>query len=132
MSQMDIEYAIKKDVRNNPIVREVDMQQKREFARTLGVTVLVVGMLLFSVWQHVGVLRHGYEIEQLQKERAAEEVLNRKLRLELEALLAPSRIERLATTDLHMVAPSPKDSIVIERVGSAAQVVHAVVIARAR
>ena len=30
---IDLEYAIKKDIRNNPVVREIDTQQKREFRR---------------------------------------------------------------------------------------------------
>ena len=32
---IDLEYAIKQDIRNNPVVREVDREQKREFLRTL-------------------------------------------------------------------------------------------------
>ena len=33
---IDVEYAIKKDIRNNPVVREVDTRQKREFLRIAG------------------------------------------------------------------------------------------------
>ena len=36
MNSIDIEYAIKKDVRNNPIVREADTRQRQEFIRTAG------------------------------------------------------------------------------------------------
>jgi cell division protein FtsL len=133
MSQLDIEYAIKKDVRNNPIVREVDAQQKRTFARTLLVTAAVVGMLLFSAWQHFAVLQHGYEIGALEQQLAQEDVFNRRLRLELEALRAPSRIEQIALTDLHMVAPTQKDSVVIERIPASAPTQnHAAIVARAR
>ena len=39
---IDVEYAIKKDVRNNPIVRGVDEKQRRALVRTLAVGVLVV------------------------------------------------------------------------------------------
>ena len=73
-------------------------------------------MLLFSAWQHFDLLRHGYRLEQMQKERAAEEEVNRHLRLEIETLRSPARIERLATGRLRMVAPGPDDSAVIERV----------------
>jgi cell division protein FtsL len=118
MSQVDIEYAIKKDVRNNPIVRAVDAQQKRTFARTLVVTALAVGMLLFSAWQHFAVLQHSYEIGARQQDLAKEEVLNRRLRLELETLKAPSRIEQIALTDLKMIAPAQNDSVVIERISA--------------
>jgi cell division protein FtsL len=52
----------------------------------------------------------------MQKERAVEAEVARHLRLEIETLRAPSRIERLATRRLHMVEPGPDDSVVIERV----------------
>ena len=32
----DLEFAIKQDIRNNPVVREVDLDQKREFVKMLG------------------------------------------------------------------------------------------------
>ena len=54
------EYAIKKDVRNNPIVREVDEHRLREQWRSVAIGVLFVGVLLFSGWQRVELLQHGY------------------------------------------------------------------------
>ena len=80
------EYAIKKDVRNNPIVREVDERRLQEQWRSVAVGVLFVGVLLFSGWQRVELLQHGYRVEQMQKERGNEEEINRHLRLEIETL----------------------------------------------
>ena len=74
-------------------------------------------VLLFSAWQHFELLRHGYQVEELQRERAAEE--------DIEPPPAPrdrhaasrrKRIETLATEQLHLVAPSRDEAIVIERV----------------
>ena len=113
------EYAIRKDVRNNPIVREVDEARQRELWKTVGMATLIVLVFLFSAWQRTELLRNGYEVEQMQKERAAEEELGRHLRLEIETLRAPDRIEALATGRLHLVAPSGDDAIVIERVVAA-------------
>jgi cell division protein FtsL len=110
------EYAIKKDVRNNPIVREVDQDRQREMFRSVAIGVFLVSVLLFSAWQHFELLRHGYRLEQMQKERAAEEDINRHLRLEIETLRSPARIESLAMGRLRMVAPGPDDAAVIERV----------------
>ena len=109
------EYAIKKDVRNNPIVREVDEARQRELWKTVGVAGFLVLVLLFSAWQHFELLRHGYQIEQLERERSTEAELGRQLRLEVETLRSPGRIERLATKQLHLVAPSNDEAIVIER-----------------
>ena len=110
------EYAIKKDVRNNPIVREMDRSRQRELWTTVGVASLLVLVLLFSAWQHFELLQHGYEVEGLQQERAAQEELTRQYRLEIETLRSPKRIEALATQRLHLVAPADGDAIVIERV----------------
>ena len=67
------EYAIKKDVRNNPIVREVDEARQRELWKSVGIAGFLVLVLLFSAWQHFELLRHGYQIEEMQRQRAAEE-----------------------------------------------------------
>ena len=110
------EYAIKKDVRNNPIVREVDEARQRDMWKSVGVAGFLVLVLLFSAWQHFELLRHGYQIEELQRERGAEEEIGRQLRLEIETLKSPKRIEGLATRQLHLVAPSLEEAIVLERV----------------
>lgn len=110
------EYAIKKDVRNNPIVREVDQTRQRELWKSVSIAGLLVLALLFSAWQHFELLRHGYEIEEMQRLKASEEETARRLRLEIETLKSPKRIEALASTRLHLVAPSRDDAIVIERV----------------
>ena len=116
MTGESFEYAIKKDVRNNPIVREVDRERHREMWRSTLIGVFLVLVLLFSAWQHFELLRHGYRLEEMQRERASEENINRHLRLEIETLRSPERIERMATGRLRMVAPSADDAIVIERV----------------
>jgi len=130
MSTLDFEYAIKKDVRNNPIVREVDETRQRELWRSIGVGVLLVGVLLFSAWQHFELLRHGYQIEQMQRERAGQEEVNRHLRLEIESLRSPERIERIAKEKLQLVEPAADEAIVIERVTPAAPPDKAIVASR--
>ena len=112
------EYEIRKDVRNNQIVREVDEQRQRELWTSLGIFGLLVSVLLFSAWQHFELLRHGYRIEQVQRDRADEDDISRHLRLELETLRAPQRIEKLATERLGMIAPGPTDAVILERVTS--------------
>ena len=113
------EYAIKKDVRNNTIVREVDETRQRELWKSLGIAGMLVIVLLFSAWQHFEVLRHGYRIEEMQRDRAAEEEIGRQYRLEIEMLRSPKRVEALAIGTLHLIAPSANDAIVIERVVAA-------------
>lgn len=110
------EYAIKKDVRNNPIVREIDRDRHRDMGRSVAVGIFLVAVLLFSAWQHFELLRHGYRLEQMQRDRSGEAEINRHLRLEIDTLRSPARIERLATGRLRMVTPGPGEASVIERV----------------
>ena len=110
------EYAIRKDVRNNPIVREVDEARQRDLWKTVGLTVGLVIAALFFAWPHMELMVNGYRIEQLQKQKDVEEEMTRQLRLEIETLRSPKRIEALATTRLHLVAPKQDEAIVLERV----------------
>jgi hypothetical protein len=80
------EYAIRKDVRNNPIVREVDQRRERELRQSVGIICVLVVVLLFSAWQHFELIRHGYRLEEMQRERAAE--------AEVERIVQPEPIEK--------------------------------------
>src|SRR4029453_7300750 len=130
MSATDFEYAIKKDVRNNPIVREVDEARQRQLLRAVGIGALLVGVLLFSAWQHFELVQHGSLMEGLQQERAAEGECNQHLKLEIATLGAPRRIEDTAIHKLRMVQPGPGDVVIIERVATPAPPAKSIVAAR--
>jgi cell division protein FtsL len=127
---LDFEYAIKKDVRNNPIVREIDEERQRQLWRSVAIGAVVVVVLLFSIWQTVELVSYGYQIQRLERERAAEEEELRRLRLRIEALRAPQRIERLALEELKLVRPDQQRAIVIERVTPSAPPDASVIAAR--
>lgn len=127
---IDVEYAIKKDLRNNPIVRGVDQKQRRALARTLGIGVLVVGMLLFSAWQRYQMIDHGYRVEKLTKEIAEQEALNRRLRLEVDTLRSPEMIEGRAMRELQMAYPTPAETVLVERIPATAAPKAVVALAR--
>ena len=124
------EYQIKKDIRNNPIVREVDEARARELWRSAGVIAVFVVLLLFSAWQHFELIRYGYRLEQLQRTYEEEERRNRHLNLEVQALQRPQRIEEIARTQQRMKEPAPEDVIVIERVRPTAPPDKAIVASR--
>jgi cell division protein FtsL len=129
MSSADFEYAIKKDVRNNPIVREVGEARQRQLWRSLAIGGVLVAVLLFSAWQNFAVVQHGYDLQKLQTLIEDERAINRHLRLEIESLRSPQRIERMAR-ELDLVAPAANQSIVLERVAPSALPGASVVAAR--
>jgi len=110
------DYAITKDIRNRPVVREVDGTRQRQLWRWILVALVLVVMAVVTAWQHVELIRYGYRLEAVKRERADEEEAARHLRLEIEELQAPGRIEELAVGQLHMVAPTRDSIVVIERV----------------
>ena len=124
------EYAIRKDVRNNPIVREVDHRRQRELWSSLGIGAVLVLVVMFDAWQHFEHIRHGYALDGLQKALTAEDGVRRHLRLEIETLRAPQRIERIAVTRLGMIQPTSGDAIVLERVLPAESPARSVVASR--
>ena len=110
------EWAIKKDVRNNPIVREVDLERHRDMWRSVGLSVFLVVVLLFTAWQQFELQQYGYRMEETQKLLDEEAVTNRRLRLEIEMRRSPKFVEERAMKQLRMVPPGPEDATVIERV----------------
>jgi cell division protein FtsL len=111
---MDFEHAIKMDVRNNPIVRELDRARQRELWRWMLVGGALVGVILFSLWQRFSVMRVATQIESAQRELSKELEVQRRLRLEVERLSAPQRIEQLARK-AHMVPADRTTTRIIVR-----------------
>ena len=129
MSSIDLEYAIKQDIRNNPVVREVDRDQKREFGRTLLHAAAVVGMLMFVLWPKTSRVASGYEIEKLRMAVADELRYQRQYRLEYEMLTRPEELQKRALRELRMVEPTERNTMVIERVPAGARADRAIVAA---
>jgi cell division protein FtsL len=97
-----------KHIDNSRLVREIDVERRRECFSLLGLGVLVFLFVLLFAWQHFQCVRYGYQIEQFKAEYATQEEQNHRLRLEQAALADPERIDTLARTRLGMVTPSPQ------------------------
>ncbi len=75
--------------------------------------ILLVG-LLFYLWQHIQVVRLGYQIERLRTERVALVQESKALSVELSRLRSLTRVEKLARRKLGMVNPGPGQVILLE------------------
>jgi len=106
----DLEFAIKQDIRNNPVVREVDLDQKREFMKMLGWAALAIGTLMFALLPRTSTSNLNYKIGKLKEAIAAEQEYQRQYTLELAYLTRPQEIRRRATLELHMITP-PDDLV---------------------
>jgi cell division protein FtsL len=89
-------------------------QRRRGSLRRLFIPFLIIAGLLLYVGGKVTIMRLGYRIEALEREKKDLERANRSLRIEASSLAAPARIEEIATGKLGMVRP-PKENIVVVR-----------------
>ena len=111
---IELEYTVKKDIRNNSVVRQADARQRAELRRMVAMAGFVVAMLLFSAWQHFGRLEATRRVEQLRADHARELAVNRQLRLNLERLRAPEPLAAQAAR-LGLRPPTLRETLVIER-----------------
>jgi hypothetical protein len=117
---IDLEYAIKADIRNNTVVREIDVRQRREMWRTVFLVVLTVGTFLLVAWQRTTIQTLGMQIEDLKLEQVREREAYRQLRLNLATLQAPQLIESRARA-IGMRPATLEETLVMERPDPAAQ-----------
>ncbi len=97
-----------------PVVRRTRVRwESLEFISSVALGVLILVGTLLYVWQHLHVVRLGYEIEQLREQQAALVQENKALRLERGQLRSLRRVEEIARKRLGMVAPKPGQVVLV-------------------
>ena len=89
-------------------------RSKRGSLRRVLIALLIISGLILYVGGKVKIVRLGYQLEALERERRELERANRSLRIEASSLSSPARIEEIAIKRLGMVHP-PKDNLVMVR-----------------
>jgi len=105
------EFYFVKPINNSRVVREVDLERRRECFSLLGLGFVVFLFVLMFAWQHFQCVRYGYQVEQIKAEYTTLEEQNHQYRLEQAALADPERIDTLARTRLGMVTLTPQQVI---------------------
>jgi len=81
--------------------------------------VLIFGLIVMGLMLYVGgkvqIMRLGYQIEDLEKQKRDLERMNRSLQIEASSLSAPGRIEEIAVKRLGMIRPSKENVVVVKR-----------------
>ncbi len=88
-----------------------ERSRRGSFRRALVVLFIIAALILY-VGGKVKIVRLGYQLEALEREKKELERENASLRIEASSLTSPARIEEVATKKLGMVRP-PKDNIVV-------------------
>ena len=90
-------------------------RSKRDGFRRVLVALLILSGLLLYVGGKVQIVRLGYQIDVLEREKHELERENRSLLIEASSLSSPSRIEEIAIKRLGMVRPAKENIVVVKR-----------------
>ena len=82
--------------------------------KTMVIVAPVVCAALFYVWAQVTTVRLGYTLSQVSDAHRSLLEVNRGLRIEVAALRAPERLERLAVERFHLEPPKTEQVIRLE------------------
>ena len=93
--------------------RSLVSARTRELLATVATLALLVGAVLSYVFQHIQVVRLGYQVEGLRGERAALLEQEKTLTLEAARLRAVKHVEEVARGRLGMVSPAPGQVTVV-------------------
>ena len=67
----------------------------------------ILSLMLFTVWEHAEMVRLGYEIEHMKREKLDQHKRQQALLVEYYGLVSLDRIEAIATTRLGLMRPQP-------------------------
>ncbi len=88
---------------------------RRGSFRRVILALAVISVLLLYVGGKVKIVRLGYQIETLEREKREMERENRSLLIEASSLSSPARIEEIAMKRLGMIRPAKENVVVVKR-----------------
>ncbi len=88
-----------------------ERSRRGSLQRTLAILLIIAALILY-VGGKVQIVRLGYQIEALERQKKDLERANASLRIEATSLASSARIEEIAVKKLGMIRP-PKDNIVV-------------------
>ena len=104
-------------INNSHVVREPDVAGRRKCYRVFASCAAALAVIFGIVLLHSECMRYGYEISQLEAQRAELKEANQQLRLEQARLADPERIDQLARQDLGLSPSSPQQFVRLGEAG---------------
>ena len=96
-----------KRIDNSRLVRNVQPVRLRSFYRTAGLGALIAACLMMYIYQHFQCIDLSFQLEDLKAKQSKSMALNSELRLEIEGLRDPRRIDVIARRQLGLTQPMP-------------------------
>ena len=101
------EFHTVKRIDNSRLVRHLEPARLRSLYRTMGLGLIVAMCLMLYVYQHFRCIDLSFQLEDLKAKQTQLSSLNSELRLEIEGLRDPQRIDVIARRHLGLTEPSP-------------------------
>jgi hypothetical protein len=101
------EFHTVKRIDNSRLVRHAEPARMQGFYRTAGWGAVMAVFLMFYVYQHFRCIDLSFQFEDLKAQHTKMSALNSELRLEIEGLRDPRRIDVIARRQLGLTEPLP-------------------------
>jgi hypothetical protein len=102
-----IEFQTVKRIDNSRLVRNVEPLRLRNYYKTVALGGLMAVFFMFYIYQHFRCIDLSFQLEDLKTRQAEASSLNSGLRLEIEGLRDPKRIDYIARRQLGLTEPLP-------------------------
>jgi cell division protein FtsL len=96
-----------KRIDNSRLVRNVEPVRLRSYYRTAGLGTIVAAFLMMYIYQHFRCIDLSFQLEDFKAKQTQSMALNSELRLEIEGLRDPRRIDVIARRQLGLTQPMP-------------------------
>jgi len=106
-SAVATQFHTVKRIDNSRLVRNVQPVRLRSFYRTAGLGTLIAAFLMMYIYQHFRCIDLSFQLEDLKAKQSLSSSLNSELRLEIEGLRDPRRIDVIARRQLGLTQPMP-------------------------
>jgi cell division protein FtsL len=101
------EFHTVKRIDNSRLVQHTEPARLQGFYKTAGLGAMVAVFLMFYVYQHFRCIDLSFQLEDLKARQTKMSSLNSELRLEIEGLRDPRRIDVIARRQLGLTEPLP-------------------------
>jgi len=101
------EFHTVKRIDNSRLVRPAEPMRMQGLYRTAGWGALIAVFMMFYVYQHFRCIDLSFQLEDLKARQTKISALNSELRLEIEGLRDPRRIDVIARRQLGLTEPLP-------------------------
>jgi cell division protein FtsL len=104
-SSVATQFHTVKRIDNSRLVRNVQPVRLRSFYRTAGLGALIAACLMMYIYQHFRCIDLSFQLEDLKSKQVQAQSLNSELKLEIETLRDPHRIDVIAQKELGLKRP---------------------------